>query len=340
MTKNKKVFLGEDAVAEYLAPGALGATPLVELPGSVNPFKKDKVRIFIKLLQFVPLSNIKSLPSYMMLQALSKKKLSRIKNLVEYSSGNTVLSLSILAQHFGIPNVYAIITPDVPEHKKRLLRLTGTNLLISHGPPSPGVFDESGGIYDAKILGKKSGWHNLNQYVNFSNPVASLEYVGKELESQLGGSLSIFVSSIGTGGTITGASMYLKKKIPKLFVLGTAIKKGSEIPGPRGEVAIHKLGIDWSSVVDEVAGVDAKSAFGKSLELIRLGFFVGPSTGMQLFALQEKLRELKKKNLLKKFRNKNGEIDCCIVACDTMFPYIDDYFANLPAKLFPKIKNI
>ena len=325
---------------DFLSPGALGFTPVVELPVELNPFTKDKVRIFVKLLQFVPLSNIKSLSSYVMLEAIPKKRLSKIKNLIEYSSGNTVLSLAILSKHFGIPNMHAIITPDVPKHKKHLLRLLGVNLLISHGPPSPGVFDLVGGIYDAKILGKKSGWHNLNQYINKGNPQASFFYVGRELWEQLGSHLSILMSSIGTAGTITGASIYLKNKNPKLFVLGAAIKTGSEIPGPRGEIAIHKLGINWKDNVDEVIAIDTKSAFRKSLELIRLGLFVGPSTGMQLSALLQKLKEYKKKNMLKKFRNKNGEIVCCLVACDTMFPYIDEYLANLPASLFPKIKNL
>src|SRR3989344_7335981 len=189
---SNKVFEGNRAIMDFLAPGSTGPTPVVELPVTLNPFTKDGVRIFIKLSQFVPLTNIKSLPSFMMLQALSPKKRSKIKHLIEYSSGNTVMSLTILSKYFGIPNMHAIITPDVPEHKKRLLRLVGANLLISHGPPSPGVFDSEGGIYDAKILGKKSGWHNLNQYVNQDNPVAAFEFVGKELWNQLGNELSIF----------------------------------------------------------------------------------------------------------------------------------------------------
>ena len=337
---NKKVFEGNGALASYLSPGTLGLTPMVELPSSLNPFSKDKIRIFIKLVQFVPLCNIKSLPAFTMLQNIPSKKLSKIKNLVEYSSGNTVLSLTIFAKHFGIPNMHAIITPDVPEHKKRLLRLVGANIFISHGPPSPGVFDKEGGINDARTLGGKTGWYNLNQYINPSNPDAASEYVGKELWQQLGDKLSIFLASIGTAGTIVGAGSYLKTKKPDLNIIGATIKEGSSIPGPRGEVAIHKLGIEWKNVVDEVIAVDTKSAYEKSLELIRLGLFVGPSTGMQFSALLAKLKEYKKKNKLKKFRNKNGEIVCCFLACDTMFPYIDEYFDVLPAGYFPKIKNL
>ncbi len=340
MQKNNKVFEGEKAVAEYLAPGALGPTPIVELPESLNPFTKDGVRIFVKLMQFVPLSNIKSLPSYKMLENISKQELKKIKNLVEYSSGNTVLSLTILARHFGIQNMHAVITPDVPEHKKRLLRLVGANLLISHGNPSPGVFDKNGGIYDAKILGQKPGWHNLHQYINKGNKEAASKYVGQDLWKQLGSKLSIVVASMGTAGTISGTGEFLKNKNKNIKVLGVAIKQGSEIPGPRGEVAIHKLGIEWKGIVDDVVSVTTRPAYEKSLKLIRLGLFVGPSTGMQLSALLTKLTEYKKKNKLKNLRNKDGEVVCCFIACDTMFPYIDDYFVNLPAKFFPKIKHL
>ena len=337
---NKKIYKGENAVRSFLIPGNAGFTPVVELPASLNPFLKDKVRIFIKLVHSTPLGNIKSLPSYMMLENIPKKDLTKIKNLIEYSSGNTALSLTIFSRYFNIPKMHAIITPDVPLHKKRILQLAGTNLLISHGAPSPGVFDQEGGIYDAKMLGEKTGWHNLNQYINPGNFQASAKYIGKELWQQFGEELSIFTASIGTAGTITGASTYLKSKKNSIKVIGAAIKKGSEIPGPRGEVAIYKLGIEWKKVVDEVVPIDSKSAFKKSLELIRLGLFVGPSTGMQLSALLIKLKEYKKKNKLNELKNKKGEIVCCFLACDSMSPYVDDYFSVLPANLFPKIKNL
>ncbi|MCX6751321.1 MAG: pyridoxal-phosphate dependent enzyme [Candidatus Nomurabacteria bacterium] len=340
MKNNKKIYEGESAVRSFLLPSNFGLTSIVELPSSLNPFKKDKVRIFVKLVHSAPLGNIKSLPSYVMLNNIPEKKRSRIKNLIEYSSGNTALSLTILAQYFGIPNVHAIITPDVPEHKKRLLQLVGTNLLISHGPPCPDVFGKVGGVHEAKMFGKKAGWYNLNQYINPGNMESSKEYVGKELWYQFGEKLSVFISSMGTAGTISGAGQYLKKKKPSIKVIGTAIKKGSEIPGPRDEIAIHKLGIAWQKIVDEVVPIDARAAFEKSLALIRLGLFVGPSTGMQLAAILSKLKEYKKKNKLKELKNADGEIVCCFLACDSMAPYVDEYFENLPKSFFPKVKDL
>jgi len=340
MSNNKKVFEGDNAIKDFLTPGSLGMTPVVELPESLNKFRGDGVRIFIKLMQFVPLGNIKSMPSWQMLSGMSKDELKNTKHLVEYSSGNTVLSLAILSRHFGIPNLHAIITPDVPEHKKRLLKLVGADLMISYGPRSPDVHSNKGGVYEAKQLGKKKGWHNLNQYINPGNINAGEEYVAKELWNQLGGELTIFASTIGTAGTIYGAGSYLKSKNKDIYVAGTSIKKGSSIPGPRVDEAILKLGIPWYDIVDQVIPIDAISAYERSLALIRAGLFVGPSTGMQLAMVEKMIKEMKTKKTLYKYRNKNKEVVIAFVACDMMHPYIDDYFSILSKKYFKKEQRL
>src|SRR3989338_10462158 len=106
----KKVFEGEKAIFNFLKPDALSETPLLELPQFFNNFKKDKVRIFIKLSHYLPLANIKSLFAWNMLSKISKTKVNSTRHLVEYSSGNTVFSLSVLSKYFGIPHMHAIIT--------------------------------------------------------------------------------------------------------------------------------------------------------------------------------------------------------------------------------------
>ena len=333
-------FEGKYALSNFLSPGSTGFTPVVELPKSLNPMRREGVRIYIKLTNMLPLMNIKSLPSHSMLSSISKKRLRDINNLVEYSSGNTVFSLTVLARHFGIPRTSAVITSDVPLQKQKLLLLTGTDILISQGPACPDVGAREGGVYEAQILGKKKGWHNLHQYLNNANQRAAEEYIAKEVWKQFGGKLSVFMASIGTAGTVAGVAPYLLKKNPDMKVWGTCIKKGSSIPGPRSEDAVHKLAFPWQAHVHELVAMDAKSSFKASLDMIRSGLLVGPSSGMQLAAIIKKMKEYKKKGKLKNIKNKKGEINICFLGCDTMFPYIDDYFSVLPKKYFPKKKNL
>lgn len=324
MIPKKNVFSGEKAIFNYLIPGAMGPTATVELPSRLNPYLKDGVHIYIKLVQSIPLANIKSLPSWFMLDAIPKDKLKKIKHLVEYSSGNTVLSLAVLSRHFNIPNMHAIIAPDVPENKQKLLRLMGVDLIISTGPASPDVHGKDGGIWDATQMGKKKAWKNLNQYTNENSPKAATEIIGKEIWAQFGKNIDILCVSLGTGATVVGTGHYLKKKIPNLYLLATSVKKDNHIPGPRGEEAVKKLKFPWKKFTDLELPIATEPAFAMSLKLIREGLFVGPSTGMQLAGILETLSKMKKEKKLKKNTN------VVFIACDTMFPYIDEYFKFLP----------
>lgn len=333
------LFTGPRAIFNYLHPGSCGPTPLIELPSSLNPYSPDKVRIFIKMMNQVPLGNTKSIPAWNMLDSLSPLQRQTTNHLVEYSSGNTVLSLTVLAPYFGIENTHALITADVPAYKKRILQLVGTRLSITDGPSSPGVHESFGGIWNATELGKKEGWHNFNQYTNSNNPSGAEKYIASEIWNQLGDSLSIMMASIGTSGTIYGLAHFLKQKNKQIQVIGTSVKDGSSIPGPRGEVAVKKLEFPWQEIVDQEIPIETGPAYELTLKLIRLGLFVGPSTGMQLAGIYEYLEQQKRANNLDSLRNHNGTIDIVFLACDSMYPYVEDFFANLPASAFPTIED-
>jgi cysteine synthase B len=323
MLSKNNVFKGERAIFDYLTPEVMGPTPAIELPGRLNPYLKDGVHIYIKLMQDVPLANIKFFPAWYMLNAIPKNELRKIKNLVEYSSGNMAVSLAVLSRHFGIPKMHTIITPDVPKNKQNFLRLLGIDLIISHGPSCPDVNSKIGGVWDAAQMGKRPGWKNLNQYKNPNSPKAS-EMIGRELWKQFGNKIDIFCTALGTGGTVLGSGSCLKKKIPDIYIIATSVKQGSSIPGPRGEDAVKKLHFPWEKVVDLELPIGDKIAFAMSLKLIREGIFVGPSTGMQLAGILETLGKMKKEKKLKKNTN------AVLIAGDTMFPYIEDYFNVLP----------
>src|SRR5579862_5560424 len=89
-------FSGKDSIRNLLNPDCNPPLPLVELPDKLNPFLKQRVRIFAKLMYLLPLLNMKSLPALNMLLD-SSRKLKRIHTIVENSSGNTAFSLAIIA---------------------------------------------------------------------------------------------------------------------------------------------------------------------------------------------------------------------------------------------------
>src|SRR5208283_4138654 len=137
--------------------------PLVELPEELNPFAGQKVRIFAKLLYLLPLLNLKSLPVLKMLHEASDK-LDGVHTIVENSSGNTAFSLAIMARLFGVQSVQAIVPIDIAAGKLELLRLAGAD--VRFAPP------DGGGIALARRLGKRPGYHNLDQYSNPANVTA------------------------------------------------------------------------------------------------------------------------------------------------------------------------
>ena len=162
------VFAGKNALRAFLDPNQNPPLPLVEIPEALNPFTKDGVRIFAKLMNFLPLGNVKSLPAYNML--LEKEtQLDGIHHLIENSSGNTVFSLAVIGRLFGIPNTRAIVSHEVTWGKLQLLRFFGTEVFVNEEPICPDPSDRNSGIHKAKKLGNKKGWFNPGQYDNDGN---------------------------------------------------------------------------------------------------------------------------------------------------------------------------
>ena len=152
------VFKGDNAILDYLNPESQVFTPLVELPKKLNPFYEDSVRIYAKLLNTLPLTNVKSIPAFNMLKEMEHKgKLKNIHTIIENSSGNTVLSLAVIGRLLGIPNTKAFVSYEVPFGKLQMLQLFGVEPLVNKEPICPDPADKTSGIYKAKKMGKKKG---------------------------------------------------------------------------------------------------------------------------------------------------------------------------------------
>lgn len=339
MIKNN-VFLGKNAILDFLNPKNHVMIPLVELPKELNPFYDDGVRIFVKLMNTLPLLNIKSLPAFnMLINAKNNGELKNVDNLIENSSGNTVFSLAVIAKNLGINNTSAFVSYEVPKGKLDMLRLFGVKPIVNKEPICPDPSDKKSGIYIAKKKGQKKGFYNAGQYENEFNPNSHFELTAPQIYEQLNGEINIFCAGLGTTGTMVGSSKYFKSKNKKIKTVGVIRTPNNPVPGVRTRGLLNMIAFNWKNYVDEIEEVGTKESFINSLNLIRSGIVVGPSSGFSYAGLLAYLKKAKKSGELKNLKNRNGLINAVFIACDSPFIYLDEYFKYLDKSNFPKIKN-
>jgi len=339
-TSNLNKFQGGNAIKDFLNPDKNPMIPLVELPEHCNPFAKDGVRIFAKLMNMLPLANVKSLPALnMLLEAERKKQLKNVHTLIENSSGNTVFSLATIARLFGIENTKAIVSHEVTWGKLQLLRLFGTEIIVKEELICPDPNDKESGIYEARQRGKEKGWFNPGQYDNEANPCAHYKWTAPQIWEQTEGRISIFCSGVGTTGTILGIGSYLKEKSKKIRVVGVARSPNNPVPGVRTPNLLREIAFDWEKVTDHMEEIGTKESFEESLKLCRAGLMVGPSSGFALAGLFSFLSKQKDIDNFDSLKNRNGEIIAVFVCPDSPLPYLDEYFEYLDESNFPMIEN-
>lgn len=332
MTMNE-YYGGPDGVANYLRPSVDKMIPLVELPAALNPYlESHDIHIDAKLMNTLPLMNVKSLPAWHMLATADVAG----KELVEASSGNTVMSLGLLAPHFGVKNVTAIASPEVSEGKLALLRLAGVKVRLVKGPICPDPNDPDGAITVARQEGGRPGKSNLGQYDNAANPAAHTAITGPQLLAQLGGAIGIFCAGLGTTGTLLGTARYLQRHIPHLRVAGVVRKPNNTVPGVRTVNGLREVSFDWSDELNEpLVEVSTKEAYEASLKMIRHGLLVGPSAGFALAGLLRHLKRMADLGELDALRGKHAVFICP----DSPLPYVDEYEKVLGEEYFPVIQN-
>lgn len=336
----KNTFLGKNAILDFLNPDKGVYTPLVEIPEQLNPCAEDGVHIYAKLLNMLPLTNVKSLPAFKMLdQEKAKGGLKGVHTIIENSSGNTVLSLAVLGKLFGIEHTQAFVSHEILPGKLQMLQLFGVKCIVNEEPICPDPSDTNSGIYKAKEMGKLEGWFNAGQYENYANPQAHEQWTGPQIYEQLQGNIQILCAGMGTTGTLVGTSRFLKGKNPSLCTVGILRSPNNPVPGVRTRGLLGMIAFDWKKYTDYFEEVDTKNSFEKSLLLIRNGIVVGPSSGFSFAGLLQFLENRKREKTLDSLRDKNGEIHAVFICCDSPLPYLKEYFTYLDASYFPEIEH-
>ena len=239
--------------------------------------------LYAKLEWMNPFGSIKDRAAWEMLKNLEEQGLlGNGRGIVEPSSGNTGISLAAMAQVRGYHS--RVVVPNkVPIEKKLLLKLAGAELDIVRDDlcPSPGMGD--GSINLAKTHAKASSDRFVmpNQYENEQNVQAHIRTTGPEIWRQTDGKITHLFVSLGTCGTVSGTSKFLREKNPTIKVYAVQPSEGHDIPGLRNvsQLAVSKLFDE--SLIDEILEIDFELAYNRALDLCRReGLFAGPSCGL------------------------------------------------------------
>jgi cysteine synthase len=330
------VYIGPNALNEFLDPEKYPILPLVELPDSLNPLHKDGVHIYAKLLNLLPLGNVKAISAYSMIHSGELKNKQAI---IEYSSGNTIFSAAAIAKTFGVKRAKTLISHEAFWSRIQTLRFLGVEVTVHKEPVYPKVRDPRSGIYRVQNLAKQLEYFCLRQYENQANPDAHEKLTGPQIWQQLGKKLHVFCAGMGTTGTILGTSKYLKSRNKKITTIGVTRTVDSPVPGVRSKPRLNLIDYNWQPFVDHLEEVGLKESYTLSLKMCREGILVGPSSGFALAGLINFLKKQKKNKTLAKLKNGKKNIHAVFICCDGPFQYLDEYFDYVDPKLFPPVKN-
>jgi len=250
----------------------VGDTPLVRLQ-RLNPNPSNT--ILAKLEGNNPAGSVKDRAALNMItEAEQRGEISPGDTLIEATSGNTGIALAMVAAIRGYKMVL-VMQENLSQERRDAMTAYGAELIL--------VSEEQGmeGARDlANQMSEDKKGTQLNQFSNQDNPRAHSKTTAKEIWQDTNGEITHFVSSMGTTGTIMGVSKYLKKKNPKIQIVGIQPDGDSHIPGIRRWPEGYLPSIFEASRVDTIMDVSQKSAEQTTRDLAtQEGIFAGVSSG-------------------------------------------------------------
>ena len=266
----------------------IGHTPLLELTHIEEGLG---AKIVAKLEYFNPAGSVKDRIAKAMIDEAEKSgKLKKGAVIIEPTSGNTGIGLASVAAARGY-RIIIVMPETMSVERRQIMKAYGAELVLTEG--AKGM---KGAIEKADELAKEIPNSFIpGQFVNPANPAAHKATTGPEIWEDTDGKVDIFVSGVGTGGTVTGVGEYLKSKNPNVKVI--AVEPASSPVLTKGTAGAHKIqGIGAgfvpetlnTKVYDEVIAVENEAAFEAGREIGKKeGVLVGISSGAALWAAKE-----------------------------------------------------
>jgi cysteine synthase B len=262
----------------------IGKTPLVALQriGAAANAEKNNI-VLGKLEGNNPAGSVKDRPALSMIaRAQERGDIKPGDTLIEATSGNTGIALAMAAAIKGYRMVL-IMPEDLSIERVQTMKAFGAELILT---------PKSGGMEYARDLAEqmqaKGQGVMLDQFANADNPRIHYETTGPEIWADTQGRITHFVSAMGTTGTITGVSRYLKEKNPAIRIVGAQPSEGSRIPGIRKWPQEYLPKIYDPANVDELVYVSQGDAEDMCRRLAREeGIFAGISAAGACWVAQE-----------------------------------------------------
>lgn len=250
----------------------IGNTPLVA-SRSLNV--KPGVTLLFKMEGHNPGGSVKDRAAYNMIKSgMERGEISGSSKLIEATSGNTGISLAMIAGIYKL-NIELVMPENSTKERVQTMRAYGAKVTLTSAELGiEGARDYA----EAKVI--EDGYQMLNQFANDDNWKAHFETTGPEIWKDTAGKVTHFVSSMGTTGTIMGTSTYLKEQNKNITIVGVQPKDESKIPGIRKWPKEYLPKIFDPSKVDQIMEVSEDEAriMAKRLAMEE-GIFAGMSSG-------------------------------------------------------------
>jgi cysteine synthase B len=263
---------------------AIGKTPLVRLQRIAADFTKPKGNVILgKLEGNNPAGSVKDRPALSMIQRAEERgEIKPGDTLIEATSGNTGIALAMVAAIKGY-RMILIMPEDLSIERAQTMKAFGAELILT---PKSGGMEYARDLSD-NIASQGKG-RILDQFSNPDNPRVHYETTGPEIWAQTEGCVTHFVSAMGTTGTITGVSQFLKEKNPSIQIIGAQPSEGSRIPGIRKWPEEYLPKIYNPSNVDELIYVSQDDAEDTCRQMAKEeGLFAGVSAAGACWVAQQ-----------------------------------------------------
>ena len=260
-----------------------GATPLVRLKGIEEKYHIDNI-LLAKLEMFNPSGSVKvRAAKNMIYRALHEELINKDTILIEATSGNMGIAIAFVAATLGMKFI-AVMPENMSVERAKIIKAYGAEIIFTE--PKYGM---DGAVKKANELADKYNGFILSQFDNINNPEAHYNTTAKEILNDTENMVDIFVSGVGTGGTISGVGRYLKEKENVKIVAVEPASSPLLTLGSSGPHKIQGIGANFIpknldlNFVDEIIDVTDDEAIKFSQELAKIeGIFVGISSGAAL----------------------------------------------------------